>query len=208
MESNFAAIVFDMDGVLIDARDWHYEALNEALSPFGLEISREDHLKRYNGMTTQMKLDILTSENGLPRDLHPMIKKIKQDRTLRLAATFCFPNVHHLILVNRLKTLGFKIGVYTNSIRQTSEYMLRHSQILSLLDCLITNEDVRNPKPNPEGYSLTCKLLNVDPRKVLVIEDGEYGVAAALDAGCQIFRVKGPEEVNIENLSRVLKELL
>ena len=53
------AIIFDMDGVLIEAKDWHYEALNRALSLFGMEISRYDHLVTYDGLPTTKKLEML-----------------------------------------------------------------------------------------------------------------------------------------------------
>ena len=61
------AIIFDMDGVLIEAKDWHYEALNKALSLFGYEISRYDHLVTYDGLPTSKKLEMLSMERGLPR---------------------------------------------------------------------------------------------------------------------------------------------
>jgi len=202
------AVVFDMDGVLVDARDWHYEALNYALEPFGMEISRSDHENRFNGMTTRAKLALLTQERNLPVELHGLISRVKQDRTLRIAAARCFPNVHHLILINRLKSLGIKIGVYTNSVRETSEYMLRHSEILPLLDCLITNEDVPRSKPAPDGYLKICERLGHDPSETLVIEDGDYGVQAAESAGCVVVRVAEPKDVNIEAIGPFVEGLL
>ena len=90
-------VLFDMDGVLIDATEWHYEALNESLEIFGFTISRDEHQKRFNGMTTRSKLEILTVEKNLPRGLHKIISDIKQDRTLRIAARMCFPNAAHLL---------------------------------------------------------------------------------------------------------------
>jgi len=62
------AVLFDMDGVLIEAKDWHYDALNKALGLFGMEISRYDHLVTYDGLPTKRKLDMLTMERGLAND--------------------------------------------------------------------------------------------------------------------------------------------
>lgn len=197
-----------MDGVLIDAREWHYSALNQALSPFGLEISPEDHEKRFNGMSTKTKLGILSEEKGLPQEMHQTIFNIKQDRTFRIASEKCFPTLEHQILMSRLKNLGIKIGVYTNSIRATAEYMLDRSNITNYLDALITNQDVRKTKPDPEGYLIACEKLGVLPKDVLVIEDGEYGKAAARKAGCKVFEVDGPWEVNIDNISKEIAELI
>jgi len=64
MVNKIKAVIFDMDGVLIEAKDWHYEALNRALKVFGYAISRYDHLVTYDGLPTVMKLDMLTKEKG------------------------------------------------------------------------------------------------------------------------------------------------
>ena len=68
------AVIFDMDGVLIEAKDWHFNALNKALSLFGYEISRFEHLTTYDGLPTSRKLEMLTIEHGLPKELHEFIK--------------------------------------------------------------------------------------------------------------------------------------
>ena len=72
------AVIFDMDGVLIDAKDWHYEALNRALNHFGYNISRYDHLVTFDGLPTRRKLEMLTREQGLPNALHKLINELKQ----------------------------------------------------------------------------------------------------------------------------------
>jgi len=199
--NEFQAVLFDMDGVLVDARDWHYEALNYALSIFGYEISRDDHINEFNGLSTKKKLELLTSSKNLPIDLYEIIFNVKQNQTLRIASTKCFPIVSIKILLNRLKIIGIKTGVVTNSIRETTRYMLSYSGILELFDVIITNEDVNKPKPSPDGYILAMQKLKVRPCDTLVIEDGEYGILAAKNAQVRkILKVTGPEEVSIELL--------
>ena len=202
------SIIFDMDGVLVDARDWHYEALNLALEVFGLEISYADHLERFNGLSTRQKLEIVTKINFLPVELHQVISNTKQDRTLRIAAQKCFPMAQHLILFDLLRNKGFKIGVYTNSIRKTAEAMLEYAGLLNKIDVLITNQDVEAPKPNPEGYLLACKRLQVLPKDTYVVEDGEYGILAAESAGCKVIRVESPQEVSISLIATFIPEIL
>jgi len=203
----YDAVVFDMDGVLLDATEWHYEALNEALDPFGFSISRELHEGRLNGLSTKKKLEILSVEFGLPKELHGLISETKQDRTLRIAAQKCYPITAHLILLNRLKILGLKLGLCTNSIRKTTVQMLGYSRLFELLDVIVTNEDVNRPKPAPDGYLLACEQLSVLPSRTLVIEDGDYGVTSAQKAGCEVLRVEGPGQVSIEYLSSKIHEL-
>jgi hypothetical protein len=207
MSNVFKAVLFDMDGVLIDARDWHYDALNEALRIFGVEISRSDHLSRFNGLSTRKKLDMLTSDGMIPQELHRAIEAIKQDRTLRIAAQKCFPNVSHQVLITRLKALDIKVGLVTNSIRKSSEFMLEYAGLLKFMDVVITNEDVLEGKPNPAGYLLAMQKLNVSPSETIVIEDGDYGILAAKAAGATVIRVNDPLEVSLELLLPIIKEL-
>lgn len=196
-------VLFDMDGVLIDATEWHYDALNEALEIFGFEIDREEHLVRFNGMTTRKKLEILSLEKGLPRELHEIISEVKQDRTLRIAARKCFPTAAHLILLSTLKNKGMKVGVVTNSIRMTTEFMFQYSGVAKFLDVLVTNEDVENPKPAPDGYLLAMKKLGSNPANTVVVEDGMHGIQAAKAAGARVVEVRDPGDVSLEILERI-----
>lgn len=207
MDSNYKAVLFDMDGVLIDARDWHYDALNEALKIFGVEISRADHLSRFNGLSTRKKLEMLTADGLIPQELHRAVEAIKQDRTLRIAAQNCFPIVSHQVLITRLKALGIKVGLVTNSIRKSSEFMLEYAGLLKFMDVVVTNEDVHEGKPNPAGYLLAMQKLEVSPNETIVIEDGEYGILAAESAGATVIRVSDPYEVSLELLLPIIKEL-
>jgi len=202
------AVIFDMDGVLIDARDWHYEALNQALEIFGLDIPYDTHLTSFNGLSTRQKLDKLTESDLLPVELHSVISNTKQNRTLRIAAEKCFPLTQHLILIELLRVKGFKVAVYTNSIRETAEAMLEYAGLLEKIDILVTNQDVMHPKPNPEGYLLACLKLGVEPSKTFVVEDGDFGIQAAELAGCKVIKVNKPNDVSISLLAKFIPEIL
>ena len=78
------AVIFDMDGVLIEAKDWHYEALNRALRLFGFEISRYDHQTTFDGLPTKRKLQILSTVDNLPEQLHDFINDMKQRYTMEI----------------------------------------------------------------------------------------------------------------------------
>ena len=201
-------VLFDMDGVLIDATEWHYDALNEALEIFGFTIDRSDHLTRFNGMTTRKKLQILTEEKGFPKELQDVVSDIKQDRTLRIAAKKCFPTAAHLILLSTLRNRDIKIGVVTNSIRKTSEFMLQYAGIIDFLDVLVTNEDVANPKPDPDGYLLAMSKLGITPSETVVVEDGMHGIVAAKAAGANVVEVLNPAEVSLEILEKIVGHAL
>jgi beta-phosphoglucomutase len=185
-----------MDGVLIDARDWHYQAHNDALVIFDAEIGRDEHLGRFNGLPTKVKLKYLAEEGRLPSHLHAVVEEIKQERTLREAARMCFPRVEHLLMMSWLRSMDIKIGVATNSIRRTSTTMLQFAGLLESLDVLVTNEDVELAKPEPDIYLRAAALIGLSPQEILVVEDHEYGVQAATAAGCQVIKVSGIEDVS------------
>jgi beta-phosphoglucomutase len=201
------AVLFDMDGVLIDAKEWHFEALNEALSIFGFEISLNEHNSTFDGLSTRRKLEILSEEKGLPRNLHKVIESIKQNRTLRIAAQKCYPNVMHLILLERLKAMGLKVGMVTNSVYLTANFMTTYAGLAPYFDVVITNEDVSKQKPDPEGYLKAMKILSIAPHETLIIEDGDYGIKAALGSGAKVKRVTGVNDVNLEYLLPVIRGL-
>ena len=113
------AIIFDMDGVLIDAKDWHYESLNKALEIFGQEISRYDHLVTFDGLPTKKKLEMLSLEVGFPKGLHSFVNELKQQFTMDIVYSKCKPVFQHQYALSKLKSMGFKLAVCSNSIRNS-----------------------------------------------------------------------------------------
>jgi beta-phosphoglucomutase len=189
------AVIFDMDGVLIDAREWHYEALNRALGLLGLEISRYDHLSTYDGLPTKKKLQMLTEERGLPPELHGFLNDLKQQYTMEYVATRCRPIFQHEFALARLKADGFKLAVGSNSVRDTVTAMMERANLIGYLDTLISNEDVAVPKPAPDMYLLAMERLRVEPDETLIVEDNENGIQAARAAGAHVMVVASPEDV-------------
>jgi beta-phosphoglucomutase len=192
------AVIFDMDGVLIDAKEWHYEALNEALRLFGHEISRHDHETRFDGLPTTMKLRHLSAERCLPTGLHSFINKMKQHYTLRLADRHLTPNPQHLQAVQALRDGGYRLGVASNSIRKTIEFMMERAALARFLDVVLSNEDVACPKPAPDIYRHAMHMLGVNPDETLVIEDNPYGWQAATEAGAHLLKVRNVHDVRYE----------
>jgi beta-phosphoglucomutase len=192
------AVVFDMDGVLIDAREWHYEALNRALALLGYEITRYEHLSTYDGLPTKKKLQMLTVEHGLPEELHSFMNALKQQYTLEFVATRCKPVFQHQYALARLKQAGYKLGVASNSVRRTVEEMMERSDLLQFLDVIVSNEDVARGKPDPEMYINAMASLGVSPDETVVVEDNENGIKAATAAGAHVLVVGGPEDVTLQ----------
>ena len=201
MNHKIKAVVFDMDGVLIDAREWHYEALNRALALLGYEISRYEHLTTYDGLPTKRKLRMLSVERGLPEELHGFLNSLKQQYTLELVATRCKPVFHHQYALSQLKAAGYRLGVASNSVRRTVEEMMERSDLMRYLDVFISNEDVTRPKPDPEMYISALERLEVRPEETVIVEDNENGVKAATAAGAHVLVVEGPDDVTLDAIS-------
>lgn len=176
------AILFDMDGVLIDAKEWHYEALNKALELFGMPISRFDHLTTFDGLPTK-KLEMLSKERHLPRELHDFINEMKQQYTMEIVHTQCKPQFTHEFALSSLKAMGYKIAVCSNSVRNTVVTMMEKASLSHYIDLMISNEDVGQGKPSPEMYLLAMNSLNLSPEECLIVEDNENGIKAAKAAG-------------------------
>tara|TARA_B100000780_G_C21120771_1_gene453951 strand:+ start:1640 stop:2272 length:633 start_codon:yes stop_codon:yes gene_type:complete len=194
------AIIFDMDGVLIEAKDWHYEALNKALKLFGYEISRVDHLATYDGLPTSRKLEMLSIERGLPNELHKFINEMKQQYTMEIIQTQCKPRFIHEYALSKLKSNGYKLGVASNSIRSTVEVMMQKSCLYDYFDVMLSTDDVTNPKPHPEIYETAIQRLGLDAAEVLIVEDNENGIKSARGSGAHVLVVEHVDDVNYENI--------
>lgn len=196
------AVIFDMDGVLIEAKDWHYEALNKALGLFGMEISRYDHLVTYDGLPTRKKLEMLSTERGLPTRLHEFINDMKQRFTMELVHAQCKPRFHHEYALARLKQEGCRLAVASNSIRNTVQVMMERSALMGYLDFFLSNQDVTTGKPDPEIYTKAIQRLGLTPDECLIVEDNENGKQAARGSGAWLMEVNEVEEVNYPNIMR------
>jgi beta-phosphoglucomutase len=200
------AIIFDMDGVLIDAKDWHYEALNKALALFGFSISRYDHLVTYDGLPTKKKLEMLTLERGLPKGLHHFINELKQIYTMEMIFQKCKPVFYHEYALSRLKAEGYRLAVASNSIRQTVELMMEKSNLARYMDLMLSNQDVSKPKPDPEIYNTAIARLGLKPEECLIVEDNQNGIKAAQASGANVMIVSSVEDVNYTNIKANIKK--
>lgn len=205
--SKIKAILFDMDGVLIDARDWHYEALNRALRLFGHEITRYDHIHNFDGLPTRDKLKLISEESYLPESLHGFINELKQQYTREEIEMKCKPVFQHEYALSKLKNEGYKLAVCSNSIRETIENMMKKASLMEYLSLIMSNEDVVKAKPNPEIYVKAMKMLDLEPDECLILEDNKNGIKAAIDSGAHLLRVNDIYDVNYSNIKNRIREI-
>lgn len=194
------AVIFDMDGVLIDAKDWHYEALNRALNHFGFNISRYDHLVTFDGLPTRKKLKMLSREHGLPVSLHGFLNDLKQIYTTEVVHARCKPLFQHEYALSNLKSMGYKMAVASNSVRNSIELMMHKSNLAQYLEGIVSNQDVKHGKPDPEIYVKAMAMLGVKPEETLVLEDNEHGIASARAAGTHLMIIGEVTDVTLDGI--------
>lgn len=201
------SVIFDMDGVLIDAREWHYEALNRALDKFGFTITRVEHLTTYDGLPTKRKLQLLSQTGNLPLGLHGFINDLKQLYTMEIIATRCKPRFGQEYALARLKEGGYRLAVASNSITETVRAMMQRSHLDAYLDAQISAQDVARGKPDPDIYHKAMAAVGTSPEETLVVEDNENGIKAATAAGCHLLVVENPDDVTHGTITARIAEI-
>lgn len=199
------AIIFDLDGVLIDSKDVHFNALNLALDEFGDDfmISKHEQEVTFEGLTTSAKLKILTATKGLPEELHEDIWQRKQDYSAVLFESIS-KDTELVSLFKLIKSRGVAIAVASNSIRKTLNTCLRSLGVVDYIDYSLSNEDVKLPKPDPQIYNWCMDYLMVEPADTVIFEDSEIGLRAALATGAKVEKVSSRKDLTFDRINGVL----
>ncbi len=193
-------VIFDLDGVLVDLKECHYHSLNRALEiedPI-YSISLDDHLKFYDGLPTKEKLKMLTKYKSLPQSLYEKIQENKQRFTLEYIYENIDSTKNIFDTLSTLKEKGYKVCVASNSISSTIYAVLTKKKILHLVDFVVSNEDVKHPKPNPEIYFRAISRFGIKPDEAIIVEDSPYGLEAAYYSGANVIRVGSSKEVTVD----------
>jgi HAD superfamily hydrolase (TIGR01509 family) len=195
-------VIFDLDGVLVESRELHYIALNKALHEIGDQyiISKEEHLCKYDALTTTQKLKKLTAEKNLPEKYHNKIWELKQKKTLQEIDKYK-PDYRIIDILKKLKSQNYKIACATNSIRDTSKLMLIRKGFFDYIDFLYSNEDVNNPKPNAEIYMRCMLKCGVNPDETVIIEDSHIGRKGATRSGAHLCAVKDSKDLTFHKVN-------
>jgi HAD superfamily hydrolase (TIGR01509 family) len=203
-----SCVLFDLDGVLVDACEWHFEALNRALEEVAnFRISREDHITTFNGLPTKVKLEILKNQQKLKQDQIDQVWHKKQEITVEVISENACLDSSKVDLLKFLKANNIEVACVTNSIRKTAFLMLEKTGQKDLLDLIITNEDVVNAKPDPEGYISAMKKLNALSTNTLIVEDSDKGFEAAIRSNAHVLRVENAQQVNLKTVLNKMKSI-
>jgi hypothetical protein len=201
-------IVFDLDGVLVDSKSIHFDALNSALKTVGLEyvITEEEQKNIYEGLPTKAKLLLLNKNKGLSKERFDDIWNAKQNITSTM-----FSNINEdadlIKLLKVVKDSGIKIAVASNSIRKTIVECLTGLGIFNLIDYIVSNEDVKNPKPHPEMYWKAMSYFGVIADETIIFEDSLVGKLAARDSKANLIEIKDRSDLDMEKIDKAISLL-
>lgn len=201
------AVFFDLDGVLVDTKLIHFEALNQALNKIiKKKISFKDHVEIYDGLPTTEKLKILKNKIQIKKSEVQKIIKYKQIKTKELLKKKIVFNKKIYILIKELSN-KYKIAVATNATKSTLNLVLKNLKIKKFIDYQVSNEEIENPKPHPEIY-LKCLLsLKLRPREVVILEDSHYGRQAAQETNCHLMPIRSIRDVTNNSIKKFIKKI-
>jgi HAD superfamily hydrolase (TIGR01509 family) len=202
-------IVFDLDGVLIDSKEVHFNALNLALGDIDSKfvISRKEQADIFEGLTTTAKLSILTEMKGLSPSLHKQAWDRKQHYSSKLF-TSVSEDKELIGLFKYIRSNGIKIAVASNSIRATLDSCLSSLGVTPLLDYSLSNEDVSSPKPSPEIYLTCMSHFCTTAKQTVIFEDSEIGLRAAYSSGAnRVVEVANRGSITFEVVMEVVEYL-
>ncbi|MCL4641064.1 MULTISPECIES: HAD family hydrolase [Olivibacter] len=210
------AVLFDLDGTLIDSEWFYYKAWKAVLATYGFILDSECWLTSLAGKTDVQAIDVLQKQYNFQPDVNEFLTKVKSKVAQQYDEELVplMPGAKELI--NYLHKEEIMIALVTSSKREVATYYLEAHDLMKYFRCLVTRTEVKNTKPHPEPYLMCVEQLGVDKQDCLVLEDSVTGTTAAKAAGLMCWGVQTHESIRqsllvdrmFDNLHQVLEEFL
>lgn len=194
------ALIFDLDGVIVDTAHYHFVAWQRLARELGIDFTEKDN-ERLKGVSRMRSLEIILEIGN-----RQMSESEKERLATRKNAWFVeyiqnvkpdeiFPGVKQMI--QTCKAAGFKVALASSS--KNARTVLRNLRVEDLFEGFVDGNMITHSKPNPEIFLKAAAQLGVEPQHCVVFEDAEAGVEAALAAGMKCVGVGSPENVGKPN---------
>ncbi len=192
------AVIFDMDGVIIDSEPVHQRLEIEMLEELGGSISTEEYLK-FVGTTD----DYMWSHFKEMYDLEPSVEDLIATKKQRFMEEIQqVPLVDHFLdVLKAFDEAGYRLALASSNNRKTVDHIVDQFSLGDYFDVTMSGEDITHGKPHPEIFLHTAEVMGIEPTECLVFEDAANGVAAAKEAGMQCVALDNPNS-GVQDLSQ------
>ena len=190
----YTAVVFDMDGVLVDSEPIHYVSTVKVMEgDFGIPFSESDNAA-FLGSTDQHMWEVLRDRHNLGPSVEELIGRRKEIYMELLSDGLPWRDGILQLLPN-LHQAGYRLAVASSALRHVITHTVHEGEFTPYLEAVVSGEDVVHPKPAPDIYLEAARQLKVKPAECVAIEDTEFGIRAAHDAGMSVYAFPCPTTV-------------
>lgn len=204
------AIIFDMDGLLIDSEMISYKCYRDFLKEYNLSFTLEDYIKDYPGKTLIKSLKFIQEHYHLDFDLEEGVQIFRDLEDYHVQKDGVPLKEGALELLNYLKQNHYKTIVATSSRKERALDLLNKLHVLTYFNDFVFGTEVEHSKPAPDIFLKACEKLDVLPTEALVLEDSEAGIDSAFQANIPVICIpdlKKPDEIHKEKTACLLNSL-
>jgi len=190
------AVIFDMDGVIIDSEPIYFRVEQQYYAELGLDISKNEH-SRFVGMSMTDFWKTIKHKYSLNQPIKELIERHKKLMTTAIKTTSPLPITPKIVdFIDSIKTNEISIALASSSSRELIDLVIKKSALEEKFDQIISGENVLRGKPAPDIFNLVAEKLAVRSQACLVIEDSTNGIKAAKKAGMKCVGFKNPNSGN------------
>lgn len=195
---NPEAVIFDMDGVLINSEPIHCEIEKKLFDQLGIAVVEAVH-RSYMGTSNEFMYSDLKSRFDLSESVRELIDIDESFRCEYFKRTEVINlNEGVISLLHEIKSAGLKLAVATSSSPAIAKILLNRCKIASIFDAIVTTKEAGKSKPSPEVYLLAAQKIGVVPANCIVFEDSPNGLLAAKSAGMYCVAIQYDSELRQE----------